>query len=253
MALRSSIMSTVRRLPRRPTAVLAIHTLFAVSLLACGSQEREPLVHAPPSPPEVHDSADAALMDAQHARAITGYWQSDKTTQGGLGRMLHFDKDGSWAERVIVIVDGTFVQTGPTVTVEVNGEREEFVTRPSAVGMLRRSAQGQEVTLRPYSGRATAERDGIRGVWSYAHYSGRTAYERYGDDGTWGLRIPLGVWVRKGQWSSSAPGQVVCTRGDGTSITVLLDELAEGGMGLRVPSGDGYRFVGETTWYPLAQ
>jgi hypothetical protein len=126
---------------------------------------------------------------------LVGFWETRKTSMGGIGGALDLRADGSASSLITVLVGFTYELEGDRLRLRWENDPPEKV--PNAIpvrfeenAFIQIATDGTEMR-RTRVGSPTPGASPIVGVWSYAHYTGSQAFERYGADGTMRLRLPM--------------------------------------------------------------
>lgn len=150
-------------------------------------------VQTPVTPAPVVQAPVAKTPPAPPPAALTGFWESEATSRGGIGTVILINADGTCEYTVTVKVqfkytfdagklsfagdaDGT-----PPATLDATVSGDTLVVRPPV---------GDPITKTRVGAAADPEHP-IVGVWRYPHASGGTAWERYTADGTMEFRLPM--------------------------------------------------------------
>jgi hypothetical protein len=213
---------------KRRTSLLAGWILLVA--VGCGdAQERAPAGAAPP------DGAGGCL----------GYWESEKTSRGGIGSASYVKADGNVLSWMMVKVDGTYALDGDALTMggALGGEKPHTV-RIAIDGdrMVQTAEGGERQTMR-----RVGTGSGLHGTWQFKHYVGQTAFQRFRADGTTSLRLVMGTIVVR-RYDALENGAIALRAGKKlTKATLRVRE------GVLVEDGGTTRLVraGSMPWYPL--
>ncbi len=198
----------------------------------------------------------AVLMcSAPASKDLSGLWETEQVSKGGIGHTIEFKPDGSYVEAFAVIVDFYYrIENGRLIA----GEKE-FSTNTNVKDapeivfngdtLLLKGKDSDCATIRMERlGKKTSEKPSIIGAWRYRHYTGGIAYERYTPDGRVNFRLPM----------SSSTG---CYSIDGKQLTLIKNNNEKGSMPFKVQGGHlelvnknkpatRYRREQAGAWYP---
>jgi hypothetical protein len=126
---------------------------------------------------------------------LVGFWESARTSRGGIGHTLELRRDGVAVASTSVIVNlfyrtskgELFVGENPEATAHSNGSR--YTVQDDV--LLVTEADGKAVTRERLGAREGTLPPSIVGRWHYRHYTGPTAYEWYTQDGRLLFRLPM--------------------------------------------------------------
>lgn len=126
---------------------------------------------------------------------VVGFWESERTSKGGIGHTFEFKKDGSYLEAVSVIVDQKYRYENGKLSIfdpqeqAKNNEMTSYVT----IDLMTFTVKGSDgSTLRKERADVpSSNKPSIVGVWRYRHYTGAIAYERYSPNGLFQFRLPM--------------------------------------------------------------
>ncbi len=184
--------------------------------------------------------------------AIVGFWETEKTSKGGIGHTFEFKNDGSYLEAVTVIVDakyryenGKLAIIDPQDTSSNNGDIAEIAS--DNLSFVLKGPDG--ATFRKERADVpTSEKPSIIGVWRYRHYTGAIAYERYTSTNLFQFRLPMsssdGCYQIEG-------GQLVLVKTDKEKISTSF-RLHDGKLELenKNKAPTIYRLETYGPWYP---
>ena len=191
----------------------------------------------------------AAACVAPTSDTLVGFWESARTSKGGIGHTLEFRGDGVAVASTSVIVNlfyraskgELFVGETPEAAAQSSGSpytvQEDVLLVPEADGkaVTRERLGAREGTLPP----------SIVGRWRYRHYTGPTAYEWYTQDGRLLFRLPMtsfaGCYSVSGHQLTMTAPRPVTTPFEARNNQLLL--IREGSQPLvydRVTAGPWY-------------
>ena len=130
--------------------------------------------------------------------SLIGFWESETTSQGGIGHSLEMKENGELVTSFIVMVDGVYRTTAGSLFFAENAKvlAETTEGAPFTITqnlLVQRDSDGQEIRKERLGVQPRASTP-LVGDWRYRHYSGAIAYERYTDDGRLLFRLPMGSW-----------------------------------------------------------
>jgi hypothetical protein len=211
--------------------------LVALPIAACGSERAAPA----PASPTGRD-------------ALVGCWESVAPVSSGFAGSLRLAADGSCALQMLVLLNGTYEQSGSKVTVKVDDAGKDatgsFDVVVEGTG-LRRTMEDRSELLKPHRASPRSAPDSIVGTWSYTRHAGTTAHERFASDGRWGMRMPTPNPPKTGTWTTTVPGELEFTLADKGSVRLRLETVDGESRLVGASPGSTYRRVGATAWYPL--
>jgi hypothetical protein len=239
VAVLRALRAAARRLQR--LALVGVCVASALACAACGK--------------EAHDAADptapAAVVPVALESDVVGYWESAKTSKGGLRKAVWFRADGVVLDRTLVALDGTYTLQGSDLKFEVVGEPTVTFKLAFEGTVQLREAPGGVQRLERLGTAALAAGASEVGCWSYLHSTGATAYEEFQAGGAWRMRMPLGPDAQRAPWISSRPGvaEVLATFGGRTRFEL---QRGPGTSTLHASTGHAYDFVARDPWFPFA-
>jgi len=127
--------------------------------------------------------------------SVVGFWESERTSKGGIGHTIEFQKDGSYLEAVSVIVDQKYSYENGKLSIfdpqEQSNNNE--ITSDVNFDLMTLTVKGPDgSTLRKERADVpSSNKPSIIGVWRYRHYTGAIAYERYAPNGLFQFRLPM--------------------------------------------------------------
>jgi hypothetical protein len=126
---------------------------------------------------------------------VVGFWESERTSKGGIGHTFEFQKDGSYLEAVSVIVDQKYRYENGKLTIFDPQEQtnNNEITSDVNLDLMTLTVKGPDgSTLRKDRADVpSSNKPSIIGVWRYRHYTGGIAYERFTSDGIFQFRLPM--------------------------------------------------------------
>src|SRR5262245_25267996 len=181
--------------------------------------------------------------------ALIGFWESEATSQGGIGHTLELKADGELVTSFTMMVDGVYRTTAGSLFIAENAKALAETTDGTRFTITRNllvyaDSDGQEVRKERLGVQSRASTP-LVGDWRYRHDSGAIAYERYTDDGRLLFRLPMGSWqgcyrAASGSFSMNTP-QVNST---------MQYTLASGRLTLREGAGKSSAYRRAEPWYP---
>lgn len=183
---------------------------------------------------------------------VVGFWESERTSQGGIGHTLEFQKDGSYVEAMSVIVDQSYRYANGKLSLFDPQEREPANEFTSDVHFDLRTltVKGPDgSTIRKDRADVPSSKTpSIIGVWRYRHYTGALAYERYAPNGRFQFRLPM----------TSSSG---CYKIEGDQLVIIKSERERTSTNYRLRDGklelenenktsSIYRLEKFGPWYP---
>jgi outer membrane protein assembly factor BamB len=181
--------------------------------------------------------------------ALIGFWESEATSQGGIGHTLELKADGELVTSFTVMVDGVYRATAGSLFIAENAKALAETTDGTRFTITQNlfvytDSDGQEVRKERLGVQPRASTP-LVGDWRYRHDTGAIAYERYTDDGRLLFRLPMGSWqgcyrAASGSFSMSTP-QVNST---------MQYTLASGRLTLREGAGKSSAYRRAEPWYP---
>jgi hypothetical protein len=140
----------------------------------------------------------AAACQPPASLELVGFWESRKTSKGGIGHTLEFRADGVTLASQTAIVNMSYRVFGDRLLVEESGSANS-----QAAGVPFQIHDGSLIQTGPDGAILRKERmdkrgplgSPIVGTWRYRHYTGSIAYERYLPDGHLMFRLPLSADV----------------------------------------------------------
>ncbi len=131
-------------------------------------------------------------VQAQHASALHGRWESAASSYGGLGDLVEFTSTGRLIWSPGALLRGSFrADSGRLIRTFPHDSTPEIVQFAVRGDTLVQWRTGQPDSLRILRLPGSSRGAGIVGQWSYRHYTGATAFETYWPDSTWRLWIPF--------------------------------------------------------------
>ncbi len=126
---------------------------------------------------------------------VVGFWESERTSKGGIGHTLEFQKDGSYIEAVSVIVDQKYRYENGKLSIFDSQDQitSNEISSDVNVDLMTLTVTGPDgSTLRKDRADVpSSNKPSISGVWRYRHYTGAIAYERYAPNGIFQFRLPM--------------------------------------------------------------
>jgi len=141
----------------------------------------------------------AFLLCAARAPAVmagvdpVGFWESKKTSRGGIGNALEFRADGTVVEATTVLVEMAYRLIGDRLVTAMEPPDADADTSKAPTihfegdSLVMVGPDGSTVRKDRVSGKGAS----ILGDWRYCHYAGAVAYERYAEDGRLLFRLPM--------------------------------------------------------------
>lgn len=127
--------------------------------------------------------------------SIVGFWETERTSKGGIGHTVEFGKDGAYLEAVSVIVDQKYLYKNGKLSIFdlQDGAANNENTSEIALEKMSFTIKGPDgSTFRKERADVPAfDKPSIVGVWRYRHYTGAIAYERYAPTGQFQFRLPM--------------------------------------------------------------
>jgi len=181
--------------------------------------------------------------------SLIGFWESEATSQGGIGHALELKADGELLTSFIVMVNQVYRASSGSLYLADNAKALAETTDGTRFTItqnvfVQADSDGQELRK---------ERLGVQprvstpliGDWRYRHYTGAIAYERYTDDGRFLFRLPMRSWqgcyrAAGGSFGMNTP-QVNST---------MQYTLASGRLTLREGAGKSFTYRRAEPWYP---
>jgi hypothetical protein len=182
------------------------------------------------------------------AEGLLGFWESKKTSKGGIGHTMEFRPDGVAVLSTTVIVDMFYRTSKGRLFV---GEEADPTKQSDTGGFL---LEGNALVLTATDGKVLKKTrlgvadktPSIVGSWSYRHYTDAVAFELYTVDGRLLFRLPMTAY--QGCYSA-AEGKLITTAPKSATIPfdVRGDELV-----LRQEGKEplAYGRVKGGAWYP---
>ena len=181
--------------------------------------------------------------------SLIGFWESETTSQGGIGHSLEMKANGELVTSFIVMVDGVYRTTAGSLFFAENAKvlAETTDGAPFTITQnlfVQRDSDGQEIRKERLGAQPRASAP-LVGDWRYRHYSGAIAYERYTDDGRLLFRLPMGSWqgcyrAASGAFSMNTP----------KVNTTMHYTLTSGRLTLREGAGKSSVYRRVEPWYP---
>jgi len=181
--------------------------------------------------------------------SLVGFWESEATSQGGIGLALELRADGELRTSFVVIVNQVYRASAGTLFSADNAKALAETTDGARFTIAQNvfvhtDSDGQELRKERLGIQPRASTPLI-GDWRYRHYTGAIAYERYTDDGRFLFRLPMG----------SEQGCYRAASGSLTMNTPLVDgtmqyTLAGGRLTLRESAGKSSAYRRAEPWYP---
>src|SRR5262245_65070652 len=181
--------------------------------------------------------------------SLIGFWESEATSQGGIGHTLELKADGEVVTSFAVMVDGVYRTTAGSLFFADNAKALAEATNGASFTItqnlfVQKGSDGQEIRKERLGVQPRASTP-LVGDWRYRHYTGAIAYERYTDDGRFLFRLPMG----------SEQGCYRAASGSLTMNTPLVDgtmqyPLAGGRLTLRESAGKSSAYRRAEPWYP---
>ena len=181
--------------------------------------------------------------------SLIGFWESEATSQGGIGHTLELKADGELVTSFTVMVDGVYRATAGSLFFADNAKALAETTDGARFTITQNlfvhtDSDGQEVRKERLGVQPRASTP-LVGDWRYRHYTGAIAYERYTDDGRLLFRLPMGSWhgcyrAASGSFSMNTP-QVNST---------MQYTLASGRLTLREGAVKSSAYRRAEPWYP---
>jgi hypothetical protein len=126
---------------------------------------------------------------------IVGFWETERTSKGGIGHTFEFTNDGSYLEAVSVIVDQKYhYENGKlSIIAPQEGAANNENTTEIVLDKMSFTIKGTDGSTfrKERADVPTSEKPTIIGVWRYRHYTGAIAYERYAPNGLFQFRLPM--------------------------------------------------------------
>jgi hypothetical protein len=181
--------------------------------------------------------------------SLIGFWESEATSQGGIGHTLELKADGELVTSFTVMVNGVYHATAGSLFFAENAKALAETTdgAPFTITQnlfVQRDSDGQEIRKERLGVQPRAGTPMV-GDWRYRHYSGAIAYERYTDDGRLLFRLPMGSWrgcyrAAGGSFSMNTP----------KVNSTMHYTLASGRLILREGAGKSSAYQRAEPWYP---
>ncbi len=183
---------------------------------------------------------------------VVGFWESERTSKGGIGHTVEFQKDGSYLEAVSVILDQKYRYENGKLSIFDSQEKSNNneITTDVSFDLMTLTVKGPDgSTLRKERADVpSAMKPSIVGVWRYGHYAGAIAYERYAPNGLFQFRLPM----------TSSSG---CYKVEGDQLTLIKNDKEKTSVKYRVSDGKlelenknktptTYRLEKYGPWYP---
>jgi hypothetical protein len=127
---------------------------------------------------------------------LVGRWDAEGRSRGGLGSWLELARDGSCAQSIGAMVDGTWTLEGQTLTLTVTDEKgvaQGQSARVDVAGNVQTQTGSGQSRKMTRMGSATSATMPHVGVWRYFHYTGEQAFDEYTVDGRFLFRMPMGT------------------------------------------------------------
>jgi len=181
--------------------------------------------------------------------SLIGFWESEATSQGGIGLALELKADGELVTSFAVMADGVYRVTAGRLFLADNAKALAEATEATRFTiaqnvLVHTDSDGKELRKERLGIQPRASTPLI-GDWRYRHDTGAIAYERYTDDGRFLFRLPMG----------SQQGCYRAASGSLTMNTPLVDgtmqyTLAGGRLTLRESAGKSSAYRRAEPWYP---
>src|SRR5688572_25212710 len=151
----------------------------------------------------------AATCPPPQSTQLTGLWESEDKSKGGIGHAIELRADGSYSEATTVIVDMVYRVSGDQIFLseKPGGEEKPIPLDLGAETPNLEKRLGPSVGRKERVGQREPGQEPIVGVWRYEHPTLMVAFERYLPDGRMQLRLPM----------RSSKG---CYASDGTKLTL---------------------------------
>jgi hypothetical protein len=190
----------------------------------------------------------AAACQPPASLELVGFWESQKTSKGGIGQTLEFRAEGVAVVSSTVIVNMSYRVSGDRLIVgeSVSGsnQAEGVPFQVHEDSLIQTGPDGATVRKGRMEKRGSLGSP-IVGAWGYRHHTGAMAYERYTADGRLLFRLPLDADV--GCYSVEG-NQLSLTKPTATTMSFEIH-----GMALVLKEG-GKEFllehVSDGPWYP---
>jgi len=181
--------------------------------------------------------------------SLIGFWESEATSQGGIGHALELKADGALLISFVVMVNQVYRASSGSLFLADNAKALAETTDGTRFTIAQNvfvhsDSDGQELRK---------ERLGVQprvntpliGDWRYRHDTGVIAYERYTDDGRFLFRLPMGSW--QGCYRAASGSLSMNTPQDKSTMQYTL---ASGQLTLREGGGKTFTYRRAEPWYP---
>ncbi len=137
--------------------------------------------------------ASALACQSVNDERLVGLWESEKTSDGGIGNNIEFRRDGSFIAAVIVLADMYYKVQDGKLYLGMNKEDPMSLNAGPEI-----SIENEFLIFSWHDGNKEVRRrmlpkddDSVIGAYKYRHYSNGVAYERFTSDGTFNFRLPM--------------------------------------------------------------
>lgn len=181
--------------------------------------------------------------------SLIGFWESEATSQGGIGHTLELKADGKVVTSFAMMVDGVYRATAGSLVIAENAKALAETTDGMRFTITRNvfvltDSDGQEIRKERLGVQRRANTP-LVGDWRYRHDTGAIAYERYTDDGRVLFRLPMGS--RQGCYRAVSGSFSMNTPEVNSTMQYTL---ASGRLTLREGEGKSSAYRSAEPWYP---
>src|SRR5262249_20052136 len=181
--------------------------------------------------------------------SLIGFWESEATSQGGIGHTLELKADGKLVTSFTVMVDGVYRATAGSLFIAENAKALAEATEGTRFTITQNlfvltDSDGQDIRKERLGVQPRANTP-LVGDWRYRHDTGAIAYERYTDDGRLLFRLPMGS--RQGCYRAASGSFTMNTLQVNSTMQYTL---ASGRLTLREGAGKSSAYRRAEPWYP---
>ena len=127
--------------------------------------------------------------------SVVGFWESEATSQGGIGHSIELKGNGELLSSATVILDQVYRVGGGKLLIAENAQALKGATDGPAFSvtkdlLVQKDEESGEIRKERLGGQGQGASP-LVGAWRYRHYTGAIAFERYTEDGRVLFRLPM--------------------------------------------------------------
>ena len=118
--------------------------------------------------------------------SIAGFWESERTSRGGIGQTIELKASGELTSSMTVMVDQVYRTADGKLYIAESGA--PFTVTKDV--LVQTDDKDDEIRKERVGSQAPG-REPLVGAWRYRHDTGAIAFERYTEDGRLFFRLPM--------------------------------------------------------------